>query len=179
MNGEPLDRGTRERLFPMADWVISGLLFLAVFVVYVQTGFFSYVNLDDPYRVAQNTHVLSGLSWDNVRWAITSRESADSYPLTWISFQLVAQLFGPAAGPQHLTNVLIHAINSVLVFQVFKSLTGRTGPSAIVAGLFALHPLHVESVAWVSGRKDVLSTLFWLLAVGAYSDFVRTAKLKS
>jgi len=179
MNGEIPGRKFGEGSFPMTTWVLPALLFLAVLAVYSRTGTFSYVNLDDPFRVARNPHVLSGLSWDNLRWAITSRESADSYPLTWISFQLVAHGFGPGAGPQHLANVLLHAINGVLVFHLFKSMTGRAGLSAVVAGLFALHPLHVESVAWVSGRKDVLSTLFWLLALQAYVHFARSARLQS
>lgn len=162
---------------PARDWAAPGLLLAAVLLVFLQTGGFAYIALDDPRRVMDNPHVLSGLSWDNLRWAFTNRELADSYPLTWVSFQAVAQLFGIAAGPQHLANVLLHAANTLLLHNLLRTATGQRGPSLVVAGLFALHPLHVESVAWVSGRKDVLSSLFWLLALRAYLDYARRPAL--
>lgn len=160
------------------DWLVAGLLSAAVLAVFAQSAAHGYISLDDPRRVAENPHVLGGLTWENLRWAFTSRDLADSYPLTWLSFQAVAQLFGPSAGPQHLANVLLHLANTLLLNHLLRAATGRRGPSAVVAALFALHPLHVESVAWVSGRKDVLSTLFWLLALRAYLGYVRRPGLR-
>src|SRR5205823_6369449 len=97
---------------------------------------------------------------------------ANYHPITWLSHMLDNQLFGPAPGPQHLVNLLFHALNSVLVFLVFQRMTGHTWASAFLGAMFALHPEHVESVAWIAERKDVLSALFWLLTMWAYVAYV-------
>ncbi len=127
-----------------------------------------FVNLDDPAYVSANAQVRQGLSWRGVVWAFTTLDRGFWHPLTWLSLMLDAQLFGSHASGYHLTSLLLHAANAALVFILLRRLTGRTWRSFFVAALFAVHPLHVESVAWVSERKDVLSTFFLLLALWAY-----------
>jgi Flp pilus assembly protein TadD len=122
--------------------------------------------------VTENARTQQGLTWDNVRWAFTTFESSNWQPLAWLSHMLDVELFGLWAGGHHLTNVLLHALNTALLFYVLWRMTGALWPSAFCAAVFAVHPLHVESVAWVSQRKDVLSTLFWLLAMLAYRRYV-------
>lgn len=153
---------------------MSAALVLATLVVYAPVFRFPFVNFDDPDYVARNRFVQAGLSGQGVRWAFETFTCANWHPLTWISLQLDATLFGGnnSAG-YHLTNVLFHAANGVLLFLVLESMTGTMGRSAVVAGLFALHPLHVESVAWIAERKDVLSTLFWMLTMAAYCAYAR------
>ena len=112
--------------------------------------------------------MLGGLSWSNVAWAFTTMHAANWHPLTWLSLMLDIQLFGPRPGALHLVNVLFHAVNAVLLFLILARMTGAQWRSAFVAALFALHPLHVESVAWVAERKDVLSVFFGLLTLWAY-----------
>jgi tetratricopeptide (TPR) repeat protein len=141
------------------------LVTLAVFWPARDTQF---TNRDDPFYVTGNPRVGSGLNAVNAGWAWTSFERANWHPLTWLSLQLDAQLFGVSAYAFRVTNLLLHVANVVLLFWVWRRMTGAAGPSALVAALFALHPLHVESVAWVAERKDVLSTLFWMLALWAY-----------
>jgi tetratricopeptide (TPR) repeat protein len=133
----------------------------------------SFVNFDDHEYVYANPAVLDGLNWEGVRWAFTTTHAANWHPLTWLSLQLDASLFGTEPFGFHLTNVLLHTVNGVLLFWFFLAATGRLWCSATVAGLFALHPLHVESVAWVAERKDVLSTLFLALTLLAYLAYVR------
>lgn len=132
-----------------------------------------FLNYDDDLCVTANPHVLGGLTWDNVAWAFTTLHFSNWHPLTWLSFQLDAQLFGSAPAGYHATNVVLHAANTVLLFLALRSLTGAVGRSAVVAGLFSLHPLHVEPVAWVAERKGVLSTLFWMLTLLAYAAYAR------
>lgn len=152
-----------------ALWAV--FLAAATFAVYAPAYSAHFVNYDDNAYVYWNAHVTPGLTADGVRWAFTTTDTVNWYPLTWLSFQLDQQLYGrnenPAAG-FHITNVVLHVLNTLLLFWALTRMTGRMGRSAFVAALFALHPLHVESVAWVSERKDVLSTLFWMLTMGAY-----------
>ena len=133
-----------------------------------------FVMLDDDEYVTTNVHVQQGLSGDSVAWAFTSTEAANWHPVTWLSHMLDVQLFGMDAGRHHLTSLLLHAINAVLLFLLLFRMTGALWRSAFVAALFALHPLHVESVAWIAERKDVLSTLFWLLTTGAWLYYVKS-----
>jgi protein O-mannosyl-transferase len=127
-----------------------------------------FVNYDDDGYVTRNVHVLGGLSFDNIHWAFTTFQNANWHPLTWLSLQLDATLFGTSPEGFHRTNVLLHAINAGLFFLLARRL-GMTALCALfTAGLFAVHPVHVQSVVWVTERKDVLSTLFWLLALIAY-----------
>jgi len=142
-------------------------------VVFWPVHAFDYVNYDDGDYVSANPHVQTGLSKANLVWAFTSGHASNWHPLTWLSHQLDWQVFGARPGPQHLVNLWFHCLNAALVFLVLRRMTGAHWPSALVAGLFALHPLRVESVAWISERKDVLSGLFFLLTLGAYAEYVR------
>ena len=146
---------------------------VAVLAIYGQTLGFEFVNFDDPQFVTGNPNVMGGLTFNGVVWAFGAGRMGSWHPLTWLSHMLDAQLFGTNAGGHHATNVLLHALNTLLLFGVFRSATGAVWRSALVAALFALHPLHVESVAWVSERRDVLSTAFGLLAIGAHVGYAR------
>ncbi len=158
------------------DGATLAALVAAVVIVYGATISFDFVGCDDPDYVTANVHVMNGLSLDGVRWAFTAFDQGNWHPLTWLSHMLDATLFPKdmpgQAGWHHLTNLLLHAANTVLLFLVLKRLTQAHWPSAMVAALFALHPLHVESVAWVAERKDVLSTFLGLLAMAAYARYV-------
>ena len=166
------------------DHVIWVVLALLTFAVYWQTAEFDFISMDDYLYVADNQFVRSGLTRQGIQWALTTTHAANWHPLTWLSLMLDTDLSGyssdtaAAAGPPdaqvyHIVNVLLHALNAVLLFAALSQLTRARWQSAFVAALFALHPLHVESVAWVSERKDVLSTLFWMLAMLAYVRYVR------
>ncbi len=141
-------------------------------LVYAQVVGFEFTNYDDTAYVPDNAHVRDGFSFHGVGWAFTTYETANWYPLTWLSLMLDCQLFGPRAGAIHAVNALLNAADAVLLFLVLRRMTGRRWPSAAVAALFAVHPLHVESVAWVAERKDVLSTLFFLTTLFAYEGYV-------
>jgi tetratricopeptide (TPR) repeat protein len=140
-----------------------------VLVVFGQTGGFAFLLHDDQVYVTANAHVREGLTGPSVRWAFTSLEEGFWHPLTWLSLMLDATLYGDWAGGFHWTNVLLHGLSTVLLFLVLGRMTGALWRSAFVAGVFALHPLHVESVAWVAERKDVLSGFFWMVSLGAYA----------
>ena len=165
-----------ERLQPSGraespPYIVIGIataLMLVVLVVYAQVRTHAFINFDDPAYVFKNPHVATGLTGSNVVWAFTHTYASNWHPLTWISHMLDVQLFGLDAGKHALTSVVIHAINSVLLFFVLRRATKRIWPSAMVAALFALHPLHVESVAWIAERKDVLCAFFFLLALWFY-----------
>ncbi len=134
---------------------------------------YSFVALDDHDYVTANSHIRAGLSWRTIKWAFTSSTAANWHPLTWMSHALDYQLFALNPAGHHLDNVLIHALNAVVLFLLLAWVTKRTWPSLLVAALFAVHPLNVESVAWVSERKNVLSTLFFFFAIGAYAWYAR------
>ena len=155
-------------------WICVGLL-VAIFAVYAQVVTHTFVNFDDPIYVTENPQVRAGLTWDGVVWAFTTFQDSNWFPLTWLSHMLDVQLFGLDSGWHHLINVLLHALSTLLLFIVLRRMTGARWPSAFVALIFAIHPLHVESVAWIAERKDVLSTLFWMLVLLAYSGYVRQA----
>jgi tetratricopeptide (TPR) repeat protein len=148
--------------------IICAALFAGVVIVYGQLAGHNFVNYDDEEYVTQNAHVMSGLTLENIRWAFTESHSSNWHPLTWMSHMLDVQLFEMKAGRHLMTNLLLHGLNSILLFLLLRRATSETWRSAAVAGLFALHPLHVESVAWVSERKDVLSTLFFMLTIWLY-----------
>ena len=145
----------------------------ASFVVYGQLAHHAFIHFDDDLYIYQNPHVVSGLSWSNVAWALTEYRSNTWHPMAWISHMLDCQLFGLDAGKHHMMSVWIHTLNSVLLLLLLRRLTGSLWRSAVVAAFFAVHPMHVESVAWASERKDVLSMLFALLAIWAYSGYAR------
>jgi tetratricopeptide (TPR) repeat protein len=167
----------REKL--RSPGFICLLLALVTLGVFLPVARYDFVNYDDPGYVTENFHVQEGLTWEGTRWAFTSRETANWLLLTWLSHMADCQLFGLKPAGHHLTNVLFHTANALLLFLVLKRMTGAVWRSAFVAALFAWHPLHVESVAWVSERKDVLSTLFFLLSVGAYARYAGKSKVQS
>jgi tetratricopeptide (TPR) repeat protein len=151
-------------------WICLALL-AAIILVYGQTAGHDFLNYDDPDYIA-DVHVRGGLSLSGIAWAFTSGYASNSFPLTWISHMLDFQLFGGRSGPPHLMNVALHAISTLLLFLFLRRVTGTVWRSAFVASVFALHPLHVESVAWIAERKDVLCALFWMLALTAYARYV-------
>jgi tetratricopeptide (TPR) repeat protein len=154
--------------------ILAAGIAAAVLTVYAQAPSFAFVNIDDPQYVTENPHVLQGLTAGGLRWALGFRAS-NWHPLTWLSHMLDVELFGLDAGRHHLTGVLFHLLNTLLLFHLLRTVTGATGRSAVAAALFGVHPLHVESVAWVAERKDVLSAFFGLLAALAYVRAVRRA----
>ena len=153
--------------------LLCGLIFLAVVLVFGQTVRHDFINFDDPDYVLENAQVAGGVSADGIAWAFTEGYAANWHPLTWISHMLDCQFFGLSAGGHHLTSMLIHAATAILLFLVLGQMTGAVWPCALAAAAFAVHPLRVESVAWVSERKDVLSGLFFVLTLGAYAGYVR------
>ena len=152
-------------------WVSLSLAAVTV-VAYAGVWRNGFVAWDDPSYVSENSHVLGGLTWRGVVWAFTNTQGANWHPVTWLSHMLDVQLLGPDPGMHHAVGLLLHVLNSVLLFGVLHRMTGAPGRSAFVAALFAVHPLHVESVAWAAERKDVLSTLFWMLTMAAYVAYV-------
>ncbi|WLT30603.1 glycosyltransferase family 39 protein [Geothrix sp. PMB-07] len=148
------------------------LITLAIVVLtiaaYIQVVKFDFVTFDDPVYVTRNTSIQSGLSWKSIKYAFTSGDDGSYLPLVWLSHATCFSVFKMWAGGHHLVSLLLHVANSILLFGFLRRLTKSQWPSAGVAFLFALHPLHVESVAWVSERKDVLSTFFWILTSWAY-----------
>jgi tetratricopeptide (TPR) repeat protein len=149
------------------------LLAAVTFAVFWPVTGYDFVNYDDNLYVTGNAQVRGGLTLEGTRWAFTTSQSAYWHPLTWFSHMLDCQFWGLNAGGHHLTSLLFHAANTILLFLVLHALTRAFWPCAFVAALFALHPLGVESVAWVAQRKNVLSTFFWLLTMGAYLRYVR------
>jgi tetratricopeptide (TPR) repeat protein len=152
--------------------VIGVVLVVAVAAVFGQTAAHEFVNYDDPEYVYENMHVRGGLTAQNLTWAFTALAASNWHPLTWLSHQLDCQLFGLHAGRHHLTNVALHAASAVMLFFVLRRMTKQLWPSALVALIFAVHPLRVESVAWVAERKDVLSGLFFMLTLWFYARYV-------
>jgi protein O-mannosyl-transferase len=149
-------------------------LITVILAVYWQVTSFEFINLDDPLYVIGNQSIRHGINPESIKWAFSSVEYASNWhPITWISHALDIQFFGMNPGMHHLTNVIFHIVNTILLFIVLEKMTGALWRSAVVAALFALHPLHVESVAWISERKDVLSTFFWLLTMLGYIWYIQ------
>ncbi|HEX5398598.1 MAG TPA: hypothetical protein VFY06_06060, partial [Verrucomicrobiae bacterium] len=169
------DRLNRKQLLTAVCLALAAVTLL----VYAQVLRNGFVNYDDPDYIINNSHVQAGLTWSGVAWALRSTEASNWHPLTWISHMTDCQLFGLKPAGHHLTNVLFHTANTLLLFLLLNRLTGAIWRSALVAALFALHPLHVESVAWASERKDVLSAFFWMLTLLAYTRFVGESKAQS
>ena len=153
--------------------LIALLLALTTLLVYLPVTRCDFVNFDDQVYVTENPHVQAGLTWDSIQWAFINFHAANWHPLTWLSHMLDCELFGLNPAAHHFVNVMFHAANAVLLFALLLRLTGALWPAAFVAALFAWHPLHVESVAWISERKDVLSTFFALLALLSYTKFAK------
>src|SRR5437773_2448070 len=154
-------------------WVCL-LLALFTTAVYWPVAKHGFINLDDPDYVTMNPRVEAGLTVEGIGWAFTSAYSSNWHPITWLSHMLDCQLYGLKPAGHHLTNLVFHAANVLLVLFVLRRMTGALWRSAFVAALFALHPLHVESVAWVAERKDVLSTFFGLLTIWAYARYAQS-----
>jgi tetratricopeptide (TPR) repeat protein len=155
-----------------AVWIAVGLA-AATCVVYAPLRHHDFIQYDDPAYVTENPRVREGLSLDNVAWAFTTGHASNWHPLTWLSHMLDAQLFGLEPGPHHLSSLALHAVNAVLLFWVLMQMSGACWRPAFVAAMFALHPLHVESVAWIAERKDVLSGFFWMLTLLAWHAHLR------
>jgi Flp pilus assembly protein TadD len=153
--------------------VLCLLLVVATLALYNPVSHDPFIHFDDNHYVTENLHVRAGLNWNTVTWAFRSIEEYNWHPLTWLSHALDCQLFGLNPAGHHYTNVLLHAVNAVLLFLLLRRATGFTWRSLMVAALFALHPINVESVAWVSERKNVLSMLFFLLTLDAYGWYAR------
>jgi len=157
-------------------WLVAGiccLLTVMIWAVFGQLRQYDFINFDDDVYVYQNPPVAGGLSWKSIQWTFTQVHSSNWHPVTWLSHMLDCQLFGLNPGAQHLVNVLFHTLATLSLFFMFRALTGALWRSAFVAAVFAIHPLHVESVAWIAERKDVLSGLFFILTIGAYVRYVR------
>jgi len=153
---------------------VCGFLVLAAGLVFGQTVCYQFINFDDDIYIYENWQVSRGLSAEGICWAFTDRHNAANWhPLTWLSLMVDCQFYGLNAGGHHLTNDLLHAATAVLLFLVLWKMTGGFWPSALVATIFAVHPLRAESVAWVTERKDVLSGLFFMLTLAAYVRYVR------
>jgi tetratricopeptide (TPR) repeat protein len=152
-------------------WLLAGLLLLVTLALYWPVTGFEFINYDDPLFVTANVHVQGGLHWEAVKWAFRLDQGDYWHPLTWLSLMSDASLFGQRAGGFHFTNLAFHATNGVFVFFLLRLLTGALWRSAVVAALFALHPLRVESVAWVTERKDVLSGCCGLLSLIFYARY--------
>jgi tetratricopeptide (TPR) repeat protein len=167
---------TRLTLHPA---FISLLLATATLVVFLPTVRHDFLTYDDPDYVTTNPHVQGGFTRDAMVWAFRTGHSGNWHPLTWLSHMLDCQLYGLEPAGHHLTSLLFHALNTMLLYILLRRLTGAVWRSAFVAALFALHPLHVESVAWVSERKDVLSACFFMLTLWAYARYVEVQSLKS
>jgi len=148
------------------------IVYLALIVVtlitFWQVNQYDFVNIDDTYYVTENFHIKSGITLDGFRWAYSTEYAGFWFPLVWLSFMADYQLFGLNAGGYHLNNLILHIMTTLLLFWLFNRMTGVIWRSAFVAALFALHPLHVESVAWITERKDVLSAFFWMLTLCLY-----------
>ena len=159
---------------PPSDRVIPILIALLVLNLFVYWGVqrFDFVNWDDSTYLTENANVQAGLSPSNVWWALTTGHSPYWHPLTWLSHMLDVTLYGMDPGPHHVTNVVIHVASTLLLFLLLRRMTRETGPSALVAALFAVHPLHVESVAWLAERKDVLSSFLLLVTIWMYVRYV-------
>jgi tetratricopeptide (TPR) repeat protein len=142
-------------------------------IIYAPVRHYDFVQYDDPKYVSENPYVSQGLTLQSVVWAFTTRNGGYWIPLTWLTYMADVQISGMNAGALHVTNVLLHIANTLLLFGLLRRMTGALGRSAFVAALFAIHPLHVESVAWITERKDVLSTLFLILVLWAYVAYVR------
>lgn len=163
----------KEKKEMTCRWLAVFLLIAVTAAVYWQVRTHDFVYYDDLDYVVENSYIEGGLTLKNIRWAFTALYAANWHPVTWISHMADRQFFGESAAGPHLVNLFLHLANTVLLLLLLQFMTGGFWPSALVAALFALHPLHVESVAWVAERKDVLSTTFFLLTLLCYARYVQ------
>ena len=160
------------------EFIVSIFLVLAILVIYSQTINFDFVLLDDDVYVTNNPHFNRGLRSEGIKAAFTRAHGGFWIPLTWVSYMIDSQLHGMKPGGYHMTNILFHILNTLLVFTVFRKMTGDLWRCGFIAALFAVHPIHVESVAWVAERKDLLFAFFWLLTMWGYLHYVRQPGIK-
>jgi tetratricopeptide (TPR) repeat protein len=165
--------GGRQRSVPSALFVSAALALLTL-GIYWPVSHFELISYDDPEYITWNLDIQGGLTLSALRWAFSTGYAGNWHPLTWVSYMLDYQFFGGSPGQMHLTSLVLHLANTLVLFSLFRRMTGTFWRSAFVAAIFALHPLHVESVAWVCERKDVLSTFFGLLSLGAYVRYVQS-----
>jgi protein O-mannosyl-transferase len=170
VNADTVLCGGRQVLFRLG---VPLVLAAAVFITYFGALRADFITCDDPDYVVNNAEVQSGLTTPGLRWALTTSHANNWHPLTWMSHMLDCQIYGMKPMGHHLTSVLLHTFNTALVFMMLWQLTRAMWRSALVAGLFGLHPMHVESVAWISERKDVLSTFFFLLTIWSYARYAK------
>ena len=166
------DEHTKKALGVRSELWISMFLVVTTLCVYFQVGRFEFQIYDTAEYIYENDHVKNGLTIESIRWAFTTIYMSNWHPITWLSHMLDVELYGLDAGRHHLTNLLFHVINTLLLFFTLKRMTGKLWPSGMVAALFALHPLHVQSVAWVAERKDLLSFFWGWLAIWSYLRYL-------
>jgi protein O-mannosyl-transferase len=154
------------------------VLTLATLAVYWQVHVFGFINIDDQAYITENSHIQSGLSLDGIHWAFSTRYADLWNPIVWLSFMLDYQFYGLNAGGYHITNLILHILSVLMLFWLFNRMTKKIWPSAFIAAVFALHPLHVESVAWIAERKDVLSAFFWMLTLCLYAYYTGKPVIK-
>ncbi len=161
------------------DWIAAAAILVALVILpYWQTLHHDFVNYDDSFYVAENPYVQRGVTLSGIAWAFTTSQGGNWHPVTWLSHMLDISVWGSNPAGHHFTNMLLHVANTLLLFLIFSRITGALWRSALLAALFAVHPLHVESVAWVAERKDVLSTFLGLLATWAYFKYARDSSLR-
>ncbi len=170
-----VDRAQRR---PVSRRLILLLLALVTLCLYLPTRRFDFVGYDDPVYITRNPWVQSGINSESLKWAFTSGYASNWHPVTWLSHMLDWEIYGPRPGGPHLTNVLLHTANVLLLFTWLSRLTGAQWRSAFLAAVFGWHPLRVESVAWISERKDVLCAFFGLLTLMAWARYVRESKIE-
>ncbi|MBA4369483.1 MAG: hypothetical protein C0403_17795, partial [Desulfobacterium sp.] len=156
-----------------SDFLVYLILLVLILFVYTQTRTHDFINYDDETYITSNSHVTKGLNAQNMIWAFTASWASNWHPLTWISHMMDIEIHGVNPGAHHFTSMLFHILNSFLVFFLFRKMTGELWKSCFLAVVFAIHPLHVESVAWVAERKDVLSTFFGLITLWGYFRYVK------
>lgn len=168
--------GTRQANSRDLNWIAGIALFVITMALYWPATTFPFVNYDDQLYVYQNPVVLKGLTWDGLKWALTANVAANWHPLTVLSHMADCSAYHLFAGGHHLTNILLHSVDVVLLFVLIRRMTGGFLPGVVSAALFAWHPLNVESVAWIAERKNVLSTLFFILTLLAYLRYGKNPK---
>ncbi len=161
------------RVKPNTTTIVVALICLTL-LAYVPLWRSGFINYDDPDYVTENAHVTAGLHADSVRWAFTTFQAGNWHPLTWLSHMLDCQVWGMNPLPHHFTNLALHIANTLLLFVLMRRMTGARWTSGLVAAVFAIHPMHVESVAWIAERKDVLCGLFWMLSMLIYVRYAET-----
>lgn len=171
MRIKEIQKGTVSNI--RCDILVCLFLVLTTLAVYWQVGLYPFVNYDDTLYVTENYHVINGLTVDGITWAFTDTHTGNWHPVTMISHMLDCQLYGLDSGQHHMTSLLFHILNTLLLFYVFFKMSENLWQSGFVAVMFALHPLHVESVVWIAERKDVLSTFFWMLTMASYVRYIR------